>query len=88
MLCLAATFLHAEENSAPPVRFAIVGLVHDHFGGLVPHLKQHPETQLVGIVEPNAAVASNAVRRLKLDPNIIFPSLEGSTETIHQFHFS
>lgn len=76
LLCLAANFLRAEENSAQPVRFAIVGLVHDHFGGLVPRLKQHPETQLVGIVEPNAAVASNAVRRFKLNPNIIFPSLE------------
>jgi len=74
-LCLAVVSLRADD-SKPPVRFAIIGLVHDHAGGFIPRLKGREDVQLAGIVEPDTEVAQRAVKRFHLDPNIIFPSLE------------
>ncbi|HWF17779.1 MAG TPA: Gfo/Idh/MocA family oxidoreductase [Verrucomicrobiae bacterium] len=75
LLSLFFFSLQAQE-SKPPVRFAIIGLVHDHAGGFIPHLKGREDVQLAGIVEPNAEVAARAVKHFNLDPNLIFPTLE------------
>jgi scyllo-inositol 2-dehydrogenase (NADP+) len=75
LLCFAVGSLRAEDAKAP-VRFAIIGLVHDHAAGFIPRLKGRDDIQLAGIVEPNAEVASHAARRFNLDPNIIYPTLE------------
>ena len=64
------------QDAKPPLRFAIVGLVHDHAGGFIPRLRGRTDVQLAGIVEPDAAVAARYARRFNLDTNLIYPSLE------------
>lgn len=52
----------------PPVRVAIVGLVHGHVGGLFQMLPQHPDVKLVSIYEPQKPLAEQYAKR--------FPFLE------------
>jgi len=64
------------EDAKPPVRFAIIGLVHDHAYGFIPLIQKHAEAQLAGIVEPDQELAARYARRFHLDTNLFYPSLE------------
>jgi predicted dehydrogenase len=61
-------------GSAPPIRLAVVGLVHDHARLLFPLLPGRSDYQLVGIVEPDREVADYYKERFNLDPALFFPS--------------
>ena len=50
--CLGVATLPAQDTQ-PPVRFAIVGLSHDHASGFIPRLAGRTDVQLIGIVETN-----------------------------------
>ena len=54
--CFAQTAVLPAEA---PVRFAIVGLVHDHARGFIPSAKSRTDIQLVAIVEPNPQLAKS-----------------------------
>src|ERR1700744_866521 len=73
-LLLAIAVSQAEEK--PPVRFALVGLVHDHAGGFIPRLRGRTDVQLVGIVEANTNLWAGAAKRFHLDSDIFFPTLD------------
>lgn len=60
----------------PPVRFAMVGLVHDHAMGFFPRLAGQTDLQLVGVVETNQALIARYSRRFHLPPEIFFSSLD------------
>src|SRR5690349_16620155 len=59
-----------------PIRFAIVGLVHDHARGFIPSAKSRPDIKLVAIVEPNRQLAERYAETYHLDTNIFYRSLE------------
>jgi predicted dehydrogenase len=59
-----------------PVRFAIVGLVHDHARGFIPSAKSRHDIQLVAIVEPNRQLAQRYAQSYQLDTNIFYTRLE------------
>ena len=77
---LLGTFLLAgsviAQETKPPVRFAIVGLAHDHAMGFIPRLAGRTDVQLIGIVETNADLIARYSRRYKLAPELFYPSLE------------
>lgn len=64
----------AQDNA--PVRFAIIGLTHDHAGGFIPRIHDTPGVQLTGIVEPKAELAARYAKRFKLDTNLFYSTLE------------
>jgi predicted dehydrogenase len=75
LFLLAAAFACAGEGP-PPVRLAIIGLVHDHVGGMLPSLAGRRDVQLVGIVEPDQKLAASYAGRFHLDPKLFFPTLD------------
>jgi len=75
LLCLAAAYAFAQEGP-PPVRLAIVGLVHDHVGGMIPSLAGRRDIQLVGVVEPNQKLTAIYAERYHLDRSLFFPTLD------------
>jgi len=75
LLLLAAASAFGEPGE-PPVRLAIFGLVHDHVGGFLPSLAGRSEVRLVGIVEPDTALAARYRDRFHLDPRMFFPTLD------------
>ena len=80
LLCLAAACACAQE-ATPPVRLAIIGLVHDHVGGMIPSLAGRRDVQLVGIVEPNQKLAALYAERFHLDRSLFFPTLDALRAT-------
>lgn len=66
----------ARPQPPPPVRIAIVGLVHDHARGMIPRFSGRSDVQLVGIVEPNPQLAADYEREFHLPASLFFPSLD------------
>jgi len=80
-LFFAFLTLTAISNESPaqdpqPVRFAIVGLTHDHAGGFIPRIHDVPGVQLAGIVESKADLVARYAKRFKLDTNLFYSSLD------------
>lgn len=70
---LAATLLSPKAHAqAPPIRVAIVGLVHGHVQGFLHNLSSHPEIALVGISEPDAALRRQYVASTHLPASLFF----------------
>jgi len=76
LLGLPATRIHAGETNPPPVRLAIVGLVHTHVRGFLPGALASPEVQVVGIVEPDQALVAQAAQLYHLNTNLFCSTLE------------
>src|SRR6516162_3990110 len=74
-LVLAGLISRAEEAKAP-VRFAIVGLEHDHAAGFIPRAKGRKDIQLVGIIEPRADLVSRYAKSFGLESNLFYSSLD------------
>ncbi|MGO8720447.1 MAG: Gfo/Idh/MocA family protein [Acidobacteriaceae bacterium] len=70
-------------NSQAPIRVAVVGLVHGHVAGFLPELKHHPEIQLVGIEEPDAALAAKYRKQFHLDPRLFFTKIDPMIQQTH-----
>ena len=70
-------------QEAPPLRVAIVGLVHDHVAGFLAQLPQHQEVELVGIAEPSAALVAKYEKKNSLSHDLFFPSTEAMIEARH-----
>jgi predicted dehydrogenase len=60
----------------PPVRIAMIGLVHDHAYGFIPLTQDRPDIQLVGIVEPDHELTATYAKRFNLPTNLFYPTLE------------
>jgi len=76
-LILGLTALPAfSEDNKPPVRVAIIGLVHTHVWGFLPRALKDADVQVVGIVEQDQQVIAQATRRYNLSTNLFFASLD------------
>src|SRR5262245_17405025 len=64
------------EGRAAPIRFAIVGLTHDHAGGFMPAAQGRDDIQLAGIVEPQEELARKYAQRFHLGSNLFHRTIE------------
>ena len=60
----------------PPMRVAIVGLVHGHVKGFLSALPGNQAATLVAIVEPQEALAKDYAAKYRLDPKLFYTDLE------------
>jgi predicted dehydrogenase len=60
----------------PPVRVAVIGLVHDHVFGFFALKRDHPEIEVAGIVEPDHALAATYAKKFGLNDDLLFDSLD------------
>ena len=74
-LGITVCFSRGEEIKTP-VRFAIVGLSHDHAAGFIPRVKDRKDIQLAGIIEPRADLVSRYAKRYQLDAGLFYSSLD------------
>jgi predicted dehydrogenase len=91
-VCLVASLgLAAQTDSGTPLRVGIVGLVHGHAGGflgggaLVPAgaALHRPDIQVVGLAEPQRALFDRYAKRLGLDSNLYFATLDEMITRAH-----
>ena len=76
LILLLGTAAVLSQASEPPVRYAIMGLTHDHAYGFIARARNRPEVQLAGIVESNQELAAHYAKVLNLPANLFSPSLE------------
>ena len=69
--------------SHPPVRVAIVGLVHGHVHGFLGQYRRRSEIEIVGVVEPDASLRSAAASRYGFDPSQMFADLDDMIAKVH-----
>ena len=76
MLAMSAMPAQAQVSATAPIRVAIVGLVHGHIQGFLGALQTNPNATLVGIVEPDTALAQRYAAKYKLDSKLFYTDLE------------
>jgi glucose-fructose oxidoreductase len=85
--CLLSALLFtadkAPAQTSQPIRVAIVGLVHGHVQGFLHNLPSHPEIQLVGVAEPDAALRERYAKQTKLPATLFFPTEAAMLESTH-----
>src|ERR1700761_6748714 len=69
-LLAVSTIAHAQ--APKPIRVAIVGLVHGHVSGFLHNLSSHPDIQVVGVSEPDAALRQQYIRSSHLPADIFY----------------
>jgi len=74
---------NATAQTPHPIHVAIVGLVHGHVSGFLNDLPSHPEIQLVGISEPDAALRQQYINRTHLPATIFFPTEAAMLQSTH-----
>jgi predicted dehydrogenase len=74
-LALLVNLSSGQQSNRKPVRIGIAGLSHSHVIPLLRNLKSQ-EFQIVGISESNQELAQRYSREFKIDPGIIFASLD------------
>ena len=72
---LAVLLAGRAEPTPSPVRFAIVGLTHDHARGFIPAARGRSDVQLVGIVEADRELVARYAKAYQLSSDLFFPSL-------------
>ena len=80
-LLISAVPALAAEHEPPPVRLAIVGLVHGHVRGFLDRLKGRTEVQLVGVVDPDATLREKYRERYGLGADIFHATVEAMLDT-------
>ena len=64
----------------PPVRLAIVGLVHGHVRGFLDRLQGRTDVALVGLADPDPSLRERYRDRYALAPGLFHPTVEGMLE--------
>src|SRR5438552_3050857 len=66
----------AEEPTTPPLRVAVIGLVHGHVRGFLPELLGRKDIQLAGVVESDQKLVEAAQSRYHLGAEMFYPTIE------------
>ena len=66
----------AQVSATAPIRVAIVGLVHGHIQGFLGALQTNSNATLVGIVEPDTALAQRYATKYHLDQKLFYTDLD------------
>ncbi len=82
-LLAAAPGIAGAQAQAVPLRVAIVGLVHGHVEGFLGALPQHQDVELVGIADPDPALAAKYGKKYALPQGLFFPTMEAMIEARH-----
>src|SRR3989442_5557771 len=80
LVLAAAAFLAAllparAQQSTPPLRLAIAGLVHGHVSGFLRAAQARPDVRLVGVYEPDATLLQKYAQRYHLADADVFTEL-------------
>ncbi|WP_420147452.1 Gfo/Idh/MocA family protein [Spirosoma sp.] len=86
LLLLAVQLTTAEAQSEQkPLRVGVIGLVHDHVGGILNKVfKKGNQTdiEIVGIVEPNRDVAEQLSKRYGFPMSLVYPTIAAMLDKV------
>ena len=61
---------------APPLRVAVVGLVHGHVSGFLQANRKRADIEIVGIAEPDLELSARIAKRYNLETELVFADTE------------
>jgi glucose-fructose oxidoreductase len=70
-------------QSRPPLRVAIVGLVHGHVHGFLGQYQHRPEIEIVAVVEPDSKLRAAAATRYNFQAAQMFADLDDMIAKVH-----
>ena len=76
LLLLLLPGLAYARQEKEPLRLGMAGLVHGHASGFLSRNLKRPDVRLVGVAEPDQAVAARYQQRFGLDSAILFTDLD------------
>jgi glucose-fructose oxidoreductase len=76
VLALLSAAASTTPAATPPIRVAIVGLVHGHAKGFLSGLPKNESATLVAVVEPQESLGRDYAAKFHLDPKIFYTDLE------------
>ncbi len=79
----AAMPSQGQQANSAPLRVAIVGLVHGHVEGFLSALPKHQDVELVGISDPDPALAAKYEKKYGLDHGLFFLDMDKMIEARH-----
>ena len=71
------------QPTSPPLRVAIVGLVHGHVQGFFQQNLQRTDIEIVGISDPSRPLFAKYAKLFNLDPRLYYGSLTDMLEKTH-----
>ncbi len=83
LACFLVLNVSAALGSAPPLRVAVVGLVHGHVEGFFQHNLQRTDVQIVGISDPSRALFDRYAKQFSLDSHLYFANLDELLDKTH-----
>ncbi len=81
-LTLAAVLLPLAAPAQPPLRVSIAGLVHGHVDGFLKAAVKRPDIQIVGIYDPDPALALHYAQRYSLAHSLFFTDLAAMLDSV------
>jgi len=83
MSWFARTTTNASDDNASRMKVAIVGLTHGHVGGFFARISEHPDVQLVAIVEPDGALWQKYMKPYSFPESLFFKNEMEMMESRH-----
>ncbi len=68
---------------APPLRVAVVGLVHGHVEGFFQHNLHRTDIEIVGITDPSQPLFARYAKQFNLDPKLYYATLDDMLAKTH-----
>jgi predicted dehydrogenase len=76
LLLAVATAAPAQPPADPPLRVAVVGLVHGHVSGFLQANRKRTDIEIVGVADPDKALAARIAARYDLKAELFFTNAE------------
>jgi predicted dehydrogenase len=80
---LVITGVSLAQSAQPPLRVAVVGLVHGHVEGSFQHNLHRPDIEIVGVSDPSQALFARYAKQFTLDPKLYYSSLDDMLVKAH-----
>ncbi|HUC28676.1 MAG TPA: Gfo/Idh/MocA family oxidoreductase [Candidatus Acidoferrum sp.] len=82
-VALIGTAFMPAQTAKPPLRVAIVGLVHGHVHGFLDRNRHNSEIEIVAVEEPNRELLAQAASRYGFEQSLLFTDLEAMLVKAH-----
>lgn len=83
LLTIMFAAMLSQAQAKPPLRVAIVGLVHGHVHGFLQQSLHSPEIEIVGIAEPDKQLLAQSAARYAFGTGLLFTDLEEMLQKAH-----
>jgi glucose-fructose oxidoreductase len=80
VMLLAGGSTQAQTNKTTKLRLGVVGFHHGHFLGFWRNYAHREDIEIVGYAEPDVALADEYTKKFKLDPKIVYHSVDEMME--------